>query len=640
MKTKPIEELTRYLGNVSPTLETRGLSQSRRVEGQFSEEGEVRCFREVHLWAGVGLDLESPSVKRVCHEIAGFQRSRGRGEYRVHYHYVESWSKPLALKTLRVTKGDKTTGAGLLRPLVDLAAGEVSSEFQDRCPASRKARRDDLVVFFLASEREIPSAELVEVADFAHADRCLWVFLNEGTFLPEKSFRLQRSQPSPRKEIPMLDSQSVGVIHGYSERGVVNALFEPLVAAHDKALFEDFLHLMVHWKEGTETPVPDFDSYEVYIEPSLSDFGEPDVLIFLKKEEQDVAVYFVEAKVEFFLHSSPPIEVKSRAFYQENASSVMHELFLKANLVGALNYPEGWLPGDLVEGVEDVYADDGSMVRLSVQGVYKRDKKKIRKIGEDPLVLELARRLHRFVTPKGKGGREPYYVSLTTDPDIRQEEAVMKLVADVVDANVIPDQLKFHEPLKETLQKRLLLLSWQRIFAFVSRHESLARTRQQLLRNIPKFVFPPMEAKEEVGPLCKTLSEVIRNFEQTLGDNPGTPGFFKEKELPEPREDGTFTVYLGKAALFTVSASEGLDGPLLRLYIVQKAVKKALHAKEITRLHERLWPDKIWVRASELAEALENGQESAAIREVREVVKHHCLWLAKKNNRSSTAEKS
>ena len=79
-------------------------------------------------------------------------------------------------------------------------------------------------------------------------------------------------------------------IIGYSERGAMNALFYGMALNNDEAAMKEFLKL---------AEIPDWNIYsnfKLYMEFSLSDFGDPDLVIKANKGKESVVI-FVEAKV-------------------------------------------------------------------------------------------------------------------------------------------------------------------------------------------------------------------------------------------------------------------------------------------------------------------------------------------------------
>lgn len=82
-------------------------------------------------------------------------------------------------------------------------------------------------------------------------------------------------------------------IIGYSERGVMNALFYGIALLNDEsesnAAMNEFLSLC-GFKDK-------FSDYKLYMEFSLSDFGSPDLVFTAKNKNNEFMTFFVEAKV-------------------------------------------------------------------------------------------------------------------------------------------------------------------------------------------------------------------------------------------------------------------------------------------------------------------------------------------------------
>jgi len=263
----------------------------------------------------------------------------------------------------------------------------------------------------------------------------------------------------------------MGGIHGHSERGVVNAVFEA-ISGHPNAkeLMEDLLGRIVLWENRhgvcrrslTRSNYRLVD-FEVHIEPSLSDFGDPDVLILADYQATDGGdhmkeTFFIEAKIEPFLTSSPltkqevednrqgqdpgslnawdpPDSVLLAAtitgcdlskwnanridlwralsghtppdteFFQTNKSTILHELFLK------YRFYERHLRQDA-----NFISPPHNEALPAYGGENPADKK--RSVGSNPLVLRLVRRLM-------ENGSAVRFVSLTTDrsPDSKDERS-------------------------------------------------------------------------------------------------------------------------------------------------------------------------------------------------------------------------
>lgn len=83
-------------------------------------------------------------------------------------------------------------------------------------------------------------------------------------------------------------------IYGYSERGAMNALFYEMSFKDEQSAEKD-LHEFLR-TAGIEKP-EQYESFELYTESSLSEFGSPDLVIFANhKVTNNKVVFFVEAK--------------------------------------------------------------------------------------------------------------------------------------------------------------------------------------------------------------------------------------------------------------------------------------------------------------------------------------------------------
>lgn len=80
---------------------------------------------------------------------------------------------------------------------------------------------------------------------------------------------------------------------GYSERGVMNALFYGIAYHGSENDLQKFLNLAVGEDAGS------YSDFEIIMEGSLSDFGDSDAIIIAKRKnnEMDQTVFFIEAKV-------------------------------------------------------------------------------------------------------------------------------------------------------------------------------------------------------------------------------------------------------------------------------------------------------------------------------------------------------
>ena len=81
-------------------------------------------------------------------------------------------------------------------------------------------------------------------------------------------------------------------IYGYSERGAMNALFYGIALNKDEDAMKAFLKLV-----NKDLDINQYKDFNLYIECSLSDFGDPDLVIIAIKESGEHDVFCVEAKV-------------------------------------------------------------------------------------------------------------------------------------------------------------------------------------------------------------------------------------------------------------------------------------------------------------------------------------------------------
>lgn len=612
-QSRPVSDLSRYLKRKAPTIDVSGMRQSRRIEGQFSGQRESRSFREVHFWVHSEIDPAAPCVRGVCKDIARFQRNEERGDYGVHYHLWGAPGSASAASDFRVAMGMNCSGGTLLRPLVDLVAGSVQQAAL-RHRATRLPGKEDLNVVFTSNNDQIVPDDLIGVMEHAGKGRCIWVLTEDELFAPERDFGARRAQTEEEEVVMSQEQSRNAVLHGYSERGVVNAVFEELVAAGDIELFRDFLGLIVPFNNESKVRLPEFDAFEVYIEPSLSDFGAPDVLVFLTMGGEDKSLYFIEAKLEPFLRSSPPTTdcpqnpggkdwpTTTTEKYQENASTVLHELYLKASFVAALR---GWLPGNMTDGIEHIYCAD----------------KKGRKVGRDPMVLALARRIAAFVgdRPDGKGGI-PSYVAMTTDIPAADQSQILWMAGAVFDLNSSKERLKDVQ-LARDFSDHLMLLSWGELYSWAkgSRPSRMRRTLTCLEANEVKFIFPRQ-------PLPITLDAAAKALRALIEELPSTKGH--KVEVPARASEARRTIKVGGLGFVTLAVETGFSGGILDLYVVQDELRKAIG--------RRLSPPTIRLPANSLDSlepvvvAVDSGGESSSASVLNDLVREHVEWIARR----------
>ena len=106
-------------------------------------------------------------------------------------------------------------------------------------------------------------------------------------------------------------------ILGYSERGVINALFYDISNSYkDKPkLISDLLNktIFIHKKEKFNIS----EEYIILIEQSFSDFGDSDVLLLIENQGEKQAV-FLEAKVKTYSRNKWRLVDEFDKFLREN----------------------------------------------------------------------------------------------------------------------------------------------------------------------------------------------------------------------------------------------------------------------------------------------------------------------------------
>lgn len=121
-------------------------------------------------------------------------------------------------------------------------------------------------------------------------------------------------------------------IIGYSERGAMNALFYGMALKEDDEAMNKFIHLASIENDSR------FSDFVIYSEFSLSDFGDPDMMITAKNKEGKDVLFFIEAKVScgsyFDLSKQWERHKKdtSNLFFQLRLKKYFFERFKRGNL--------------------------------------------------------------------------------------------------------------------------------------------------------------------------------------------------------------------------------------------------------------------------------------------------------------------
>ena len=508
---RPMSDFPRHLRRAASTRDVSGLQQSRRIKGQLSRRKEGRCFQEVHFWIHSEVDPAAPCVRRVCKAIAALQRDEVCGQYDVHYHLWNSSGPVPDAPAFRVRMGEKCVGSTLSKYITELLNAAVRPAALRRRAFTRPGKQD-LVVVFTPTNAQVAPDDLVTFIERAGTNRCLWILTKEELFVANRELILRGNQLKENDHMSK-QPENKAVLHGYSERGVVNALFEDLVHANDVDLLRRVLKDMVPYDPKSALTVPDFDSFAVYVEPSLSDFGAPDVVVFLTKAADDVAVLFIEAKLCTFMQS-----VGKAPDYSNNSSSILHELFLKMQFWAHSQAPE-----ELAGGV-DVY-----------DGVTSQ-----RSFGKDSMVLDLAQRIC--------GAGEAFFVALATD-DIDTESrkpvdatTVLTEVGRMFVENKKAHPLDYH--------KYLFLMQWQRVYALAEQEPRLGKTERELQRNETKFsIVSPTEPTKAALSAHITAMKTAYDFSWSVRKGTGHTLNLGERALVTVKERGGFGRYYAELYL-------------------------------------------------------------------------------------------
>ena len=318
-------------------------------------------------------------------------------------------------------------------------------------------------------------------------------------------------------------------LHRYSERGLMNAWLESVARAPEpeaamaqclrSATWFDTRH-GVRKLDSLPTPT----GIEIYVEPSLSAFGDPDAVVFLEFDRDPrLRVLFIEAKNTWFLDSSPWQPADADGWYRQNSSSVLHELYLKHRF------------HQLQGRKAKAYLLDGSE----------------RWAGNDPQVRELAQKCLSAA---------PWYVAITTDTPPAADAPGWKTGDDIAAqfARILTLNSEVNgtvNPKGSELYEASFLLSWKDLAA-VAGEAGLADLQEALAENLGKLRFPP---PEHPG-----LPALLAEFWALHGLSHG----------PERKTEGRWTlvsVNPPRLARATYRVEDGFAGPEVVLYLVPES---------------------------------------------------------------------
>lgn len=187
-------------------------------------------------------------------------------------------------------------------------------------------------------------------------------------------------------------------IIGYSERGAMNALFYGM--ALDKENGEKSMKVFIKDLAKIEG---NFTEFELYNEFSLSDFGDPDLMIKAKNEKGDYVVFFIEAKAGcckyYNLHEQEMHHVDymkgGNKYDKGHASNLYFQLRLKNYFFRLLH---DFYCDSLIQKQESMSIYNDPQLRL------KQSRGRNRKIGENVVVEKIVNEL--------KNCKQAYYIAI------------------------------------------------------------------------------------------------------------------------------------------------------------------------------------------------------------------------------------
>ena len=196
-------------------------------------------------------------------------------------------------------------------------------------------------------------------------------------------------------------------IVGYSERGAMNALFYGM-ALKDEGDSQMRVFLKLAGIKDSDS----FSEFVIYNEFSLSEFGEPDLVIIAKREDKYPVVFFLEAKVSegtiFCLNNKMENHINDLLKYQKtkchkngDASNLFFQLRLKHYFFQqrkTIIEPIGSLNGKSIgenECIEKTKDRNGEI--------------RLRKLGENPIVIKFAKQIENCV--------DAYYIAIIPEKE-------------------------------------------------------------------------------------------------------------------------------------------------------------------------------------------------------------------------------
>ncbi len=209
-------------------------------------------------------------------------------------------------------------------------------------------------------------------------------------------------------------------IIGYSERGAMNALFYGMAHANDEKAMNEFIRLAGIGKTKGDDNEGPFSDFEIYSEFSLSDFGDPDMIVTAKDCNNKDVVFFIEAKASCGMGYNLSTQKDFHEDYMSgsdihkdgHSSNLFFQLRLKNYFIQRL------VEGSLAEKTEET---DNSLDRL------RKSRNRYRKIGKNVVVNKLVKDVLE------KCEDNAYYIAIIPE----QDDAIELLQAYDLDIHLI-----------------------------------------------------------------------------------------------------------------------------------------------------------------------------------------------------------
>lgn len=188
-------------------------------------------------------------------------------------------------------------------------------------------------------------------------------------------------------------------IIGYSERGAMNALFYRMAYKKTgKENMREFLKLA-----NIENP-DKFSDFEIYNEFSLSEFGDPDLVIIAKRKEgKSPIVFFLEAKVSEGTSYNMDIQKKYHEEYINNGS---YDKGHASNLFFQLRLKHYFF-SQRKSIIEPIGESNGKSIGEPDR--IEKTKDRFRKIGKNPIVIKFAEKIKPCV--------DAYYIAIIPESE-------------------------------------------------------------------------------------------------------------------------------------------------------------------------------------------------------------------------------